>query len=205
MQPYVIGGGFATLLLLNEMVLERGYSITWGSCFFWLFRLAVEAAQGILAVFLLRLAATDNSSVDGPLAWAAAGLYAPELIKKVQLGTLGQGGISVDLNEVVYRLTYRMDDRIDGASAQKQSAADRRLAEALLESGVDPVAVADSVIAAIHARKSLSTKVADASYIRDVANGSDNATAKILLITERARELQIRNAVKKLLRDSKRS
>jgi hypothetical protein len=197
---FVIGGGAAALLLLFELVVAQSFSISFQGVPWWFLRLCIEGAQGALAVLIVKGAALQFASLDDPVYWVLAGLFAPSIIRQIQWGSPGANGFAFDVQDLVDRLTYRIDDRLDGASAQKQSAENRKLVDRLMAGGVSAEELAEEVLAVIRGRKALETRAKDAEYIREMTRSDELERTKLRLIVERARSMGIIGAAKRLAR-----
>lgn len=198
--PFAIGGATSAALLFYTLVVVESYSVPFGALHWWVARLALEGAQGVAAVFAIKVVTPEGHGVDAVGIWILAGLFAPQLVRKIRFGDPAGAGFAIDLQDLFDRLVLPLRDRIDGASAGKQSHADRRLAEKLIASRVTPVELADYLISVIQRRRALETRADAARYIRETSASIDSIETRMLVLIEQARILRILWTVRQFAR-----
>lgn len=198
---YVVGGGAAALLSFWELKFRRSFRAPITAWHWWLLRLVLEGAQGALGVLVtVKVGALAIKGIDGIVAWALAGLFAPRLVRQLHFGPRAEGeqGFSLDLEDLFDRIRIPLENRIDGASAQAAAASRERMLRRLKAAGVSPQQVADLLTYIIGDRVALETKAADAEYVKtQVASGAAD-DVKYRLLIDKAKELHIYRAIRRL-------
>jgi hypothetical protein len=194
---FLVAGGTAALLAFLDLTVDKRYRPTLGSLYWWALRLAINAAQGVVAVSILELAAIKASDLSTPILWALAGAFAPRLIQGLQYG-----GGKVDLKAFLEKFSLPLDEKIDAATAAANSASDLRLTRALIAKNVAPATLAEELVHAMQSRRALQTKLTHVEYIWRIVENGEPAEAQMRQLVVHARELQLLGTVRRLKRHS---